>query len=116
MERNKYYVYVLRSQKDERLYTGYTSDIEKRLRDHNAGNTKSLRNRRPLKLVYYEEFNTKAEAIARERYFKTPEGGARKKKLIEQASNYFTPMGEITESEDGREKHIGFEVMGNREI
>jgi putative endonuclease len=95
MERNKYYVYVLCSQKDRRLYTGYTSDIGKRLRDHNAGNTKSLRNRRPLKLVYYEEFNTKTEAIARESYFKTPEGGAQKKKLIEQASDHFSPRGEI---------------------
>lgn len=91
MERNKYYVYVLRSQKDGRLYTGYTSDIEKRLRDHNAGNTKSLRNRRPLKLVYLEEFDTKAKAIARERYFKTPEGGVQKKKLIEQAADHFFP-------------------------
>lgn len=89
MERYKYYVYVLRSQKDGRLYTGYTSDIEKRLRDHNAGSTKSLRNRRPLKLVYFEEFRTKTEAIARERYFKTPEGGAQKKKLIERASRHF---------------------------
>ncbi len=93
MERNKYYVYVLRSQKDGRLYTGFTSNIEKRLRDHNAGNTKSLRYRRPLKLVYYEEFNTKAEAIARERYFKTPEGGALKKKLIEQVADYISPRG-----------------------
>ena len=113
MERNKYY--VLRSQKDGRLYTGYTSDIAKRLRDHNAGNTKSLRNRRPLKLIYYEKYNTKTEAIARERYFKTPEGGVQKRKLIEQVSDHFPPIGDIPESEDGRETHFGFEVMGNQE-
>ncbi len=115
MERNKYYVYVLRTQKDGRLYTGYTSDIEKRLRDHNTGSTKSLRYRRPLKLVYFEEFETKTEAIARERYFKTPEGGVQKKRLIEQTSDHFSPMREISESEDGREKHIGFEITGNQE-
>ena len=107
MERKKYYVYVLYSQKDGRLYTGYTSDIGKRLRDHNVGNTKFLRNRRPLKLVYYEEFNTKTEAIARERYFKTPERGAQKKKLIEQASVHFSPIGEIPEPENRRETRFG---------
>jgi len=107
MERNKYFAYVLCSQKDGRLYTGYTSNLEKRLRDHNAGNTKSLRYRRPLKLVYYEEFNTKTEAIARERYFKTPEGGVQKKKLIPQASGYFPPKREIPEPANSRKIHFG---------
>ena len=83
MERNKHCVYILRSLKDGRLYTGYTSNLENRLRDHNTGHTKSLRNRKPLKLVYFEEFETKKEAMARERFFKTPEGGALKKKLME---------------------------------
>ena len=84
MRRNKYYVYVLQSLKDGRSYTGYTSNLENRLRDHNTGHTKSLRHRRPLKLLYFEEFETKKEAMDRERFFKTPEGGALKGKLIEE--------------------------------
>jgi len=83
MKQNKYYVYVLRSLKDGRLYTGYTPNLENRLRDHNTGHTKSLRNRRPLELVYFEKFETKKEAMERERFFKTPEGGVLKRKLME---------------------------------
>ena len=82
MKQNKYCVYILRSLKDGRLYTGYTTNLENRLRDHNTGHTKSLINRRPLELVYYEKFRTKKEAMDRERFFKTPEGGVLKRKLI----------------------------------
>ena len=84
MKQDKHYVYVLRSLKDGRLYTGYTANLENRLRDHETGHTKSLRNRRPLKLVYCEEYRTKKEAMDRERFFKTPEGGVLKRKLIEE--------------------------------
>ena len=84
MKQDQHYVYVLRSLKDGRLYTGYTANLENRLRDHETGHTKSLRNRRPLKLVYCEEYRTKKEAMDRERFFKTPEGGVLKRKLIEE--------------------------------
>jgi len=80
-----YCVYVLRSMKDGDLYTGMTSDIERRLRDHDSGKTRSLRYRRPLVLVYSEEFETRSAAIAREYYFKTAEGGALKQRLVAQA-------------------------------
>ena len=75
-------VYVLRSLKDSKLYTGVTADLSRRLKAHNAGKTKSLRHRRPLVLVYCEAYKSKAEALARERYFKTPEGGAIKQRLV----------------------------------
>jgi len=77
-----FYVYVVRSLKDGRLYTGVTAHLERRLAEHNRGKTKSLRTRLPVQLVYCEEFPTKAEAQARERYFKTPEGGTLKRRLI----------------------------------
>jgi putative endonuclease len=79
------FVYVLRSLKDRGLYTGMTSDLERRLHDHNSGKTKSLRHRRPLVLVYSEKFDTRSAAIAREYYFKTPEGGVLRKRLVKQA-------------------------------
>jgi len=75
-------LYVLQSEKDGRLYTGVTANLPKRLRDHAAGKVNSTRHRRPLRLVYSESFNEKSEAWAQERYFKTPEGGALKRRLI----------------------------------
>ena len=53
--------------KDGSLYTGWTNDIEKRIKAHNEGKgAKYTKSRRPVKLVYYEEFQTKEEAMKRE--------------------------------------------------
>ena len=57
------YTYILKC-KDETLYTGWTNDIEKRLEAHNAGKgAKYTRSRRPVELVYLEQFETKEEAM-----------------------------------------------------
>jgi len=66
-----FFAYILKSLKDNRFYYGSTSDIKKRLGHHNSGMVKSTKNRRPLKLHYFEEFKTKVEAEKRERYFKS---------------------------------------------
>ena len=53
------YTYIVRC-KDGSLYTGWTNDIEKRIKAHNEGKgAKYTKSRRPVKLVYYEEFQTK---------------------------------------------------------
>ncbi|MGI9550419.1 MAG: GIY-YIG nuclease family protein [Aurantibacter sp.] len=67
-------VYVLQSQRDLLLYHGYTTDIEKRLKDHNAGKTISTSKRRPLELVFCEFYMSKADAKRRELYLKTSQG------------------------------------------
>ncbi len=60
------YTYVLRCG-DGSLYTGWTNDIEKRLKAHNEGRgAKYTKGRGPVKLVYVEEFATKEEAMKRE--------------------------------------------------
>jgi len=60
------YTYVLRCS-DGSLYTGWTNDIERRIEDHNAGRgAKYTKPRRPVELVYYEEYQTKEEAMKRE--------------------------------------------------
>ena len=60
------YTYMLRCS-DGTLYTGWTNDIEKRVRNHNSGHgAKYTRCRRPVELVYYEIFDTKEEAMKRE--------------------------------------------------
>ncbi len=66
-----YFVYILQSMKDGNLYIGMTSDVEKRLKRHNAGYEKSTKRRAPFKLLYQEVFNTRIEARAREKYFKS---------------------------------------------
>ena len=70
----EYFVYVLESEIDGRLYIGQTSDIEKRLTEHNSGKTKSTKGYKPWKLVYFETFETRDEALLREKYFKTGSG------------------------------------------
>jgi putative endonuclease len=66
--------YVLFSRKDFLLYIGYTSNIERRLVQHNAGETTSTRYRRPLELIFCEFYIFKTDAIKREDYFKTNAG------------------------------------------
>lgn len=65
-----FFVYVLKSEKDGSTYVGFTSDLEVRLSSHNAGKTKSLRSKLPMKLVYYEAYLTKSQAIEREQELK----------------------------------------------
>jgi putative endonuclease len=77
----KYYVYILKSLKDGKFYTGCTADLKKRLKQHNNGMVRSTKARRPLKLVYWETFTTRSEAMRRERYLKRI-GRAEKKALV----------------------------------
>lgn len=61
-----YYTYMVVC-RDSSLYTGYTDDLEKRMRAHNSGaGAKYTRSRRPVSLVYWEEFETKQQAMQRE--------------------------------------------------
>lgn len=60
------YTYILRC-KDGTLYTGWTKDLNRRVKEHNAGKgAKYTKARRPVKLVYCEEFSTRTEAMKRE--------------------------------------------------
>lgn len=60
------YTYIVRC-KDGTLYTGWTNNLEKRIKDHNAGKgAKYTKSRRPVVLAYYETFETKEEAMSRE--------------------------------------------------
>lgn len=62
----KNYVYILEC-KDKSLYTGWTNDLEARLKAHNSGTgAKYTRGRIPCTMIYYEEFETKQEAMKRE--------------------------------------------------
>ena len=69
-----YYTYVLRSQKDKKLYIGYCADLRKRFKEHNKGEVSSTKPRKPLELIFYESFKDKRDAKRREQYFKTTKG------------------------------------------
>ena len=86
-----FFVYVLRSERDGRLYTGVTKDLTRRMREHNAGKTRSLRGRQPLTLVYLEPYVKSKDARARERFFKTPGGGALKQRLVKGQAAWRSP-------------------------
>ena len=73
-----FYVYLLYSDTFDKTYVGYTSDLEARLKSHNELGKKDWAIRyRPWTLIYSEEFETKTEAMAREKFFKTGVGRAR---------------------------------------
>ncbi|MFA6169522.1 MAG: GIY-YIG nuclease family protein [Candidatus Margulisiibacteriota bacterium] len=67
----KYFVYILQSQKDQKYYIGQTSDLNRRIFEHNRGKVFSTRNRIPFELIYSEECATKIEAIRKEKHFKS---------------------------------------------
>ena len=77
-----YSFYVLYSLKDERLYKGYTSNMGQRLTKHNRGGSKSTKHRRPFVLIYAEQYLTKQDAISREQWSKTLEGGSELKEIL----------------------------------
>ena len=66
-----FYTYVLKSQKDNKLYIGHSEDLKKRIIRHNSGLVLSTKDRRPLKLIYYEACLSEIRAVKREKYFKT---------------------------------------------
>lgn len=69
-----YYVYVLRSEQSGRLYTGYTSDLRKRLGEHQGQRSPYTKARGPYELIYYEACRSSSDAQMREKYLKTGMG------------------------------------------
>ena len=86
-----YYVYVLKSKKDDRFYVGYTSDLRKRLELHSDGKVESTKHRGPLELVYYEACLHKEDALHREKYLKTTYG---KRYIRNRIKHYLENAGE----------------------
>lgn len=66
-----HYVYVLKSDRDKKLYTGYTKNLKLRFEQHKKGLVESTKDRRPLKLIYYEACLNRQDATHREKYLKT---------------------------------------------
>ena len=82
-----FYVYVLRSLKDENFYVGYSKDLKNRKIEHDNGLVASTKNRRPLELVYYESSLNQQDATHREKYLKSSWG---KRYIKQRLANYLT--------------------------
>jgi putative endonuclease len=82
-----YYIYILHSDKDGKLYTGYTENLELRFEQHQRGRVPSTKDRRPLRLIYFEACLSQADALHREKYLKTHYG---KMFLKNRLKSYFT--------------------------
>lgn len=71
---NNFYTYVLQSKSDSKFYTGFTSDLERRLEEHNSGRVFSTKSRIPFVLIYFEFCLNMEDAIHREKYLKSTYG------------------------------------------
>jgi putative endonuclease len=79
----KHSVYVLKSLLNNRHYIGCSSDLQRRISEHNDGKVKSTKAYKPWKIIYYEAFDSKEEAFYREREIKSFKGGIKFRKLLE---------------------------------
>ena len=65
-----FYVYILRSTKNNSLYIGFAVDLKKRIVKHNQGLVQSTKHLRPFELMYYEAYKSKKDALIREKRLK----------------------------------------------
>jgi len=77
-----WYIYIIKSVLNNRYYIGCTSNIERRILEHNNGYNISTKKDKPWKVVYCEEFNDQQKAYSREKKIKSYKGGNAFKKLL----------------------------------
>jgi putative endonuclease len=78
-----YWVYVLLSKQDNRLYVGQTNDLDQRLKRHESGLVPATKARRPLTCIHSEQFDTRSAAMKRELFLKSLWGARAKKKILQ---------------------------------
>ena len=92
-----FYVYVLKSEKDGKLYIGQTSDLRRRIKEHNSGQTRSTKSRIPFQLIYYEAYLDFRDVKIREAKLKQFKNSYTelKKRISHSLSNLKVAEGEI---------------------
>lgn len=93
-DRRHYYVYTLLSQKDKRLYTGFTANLRNRLSAHARGEVKSTTHRRPLTLIHYDYYINEEDARAREVFLKSGFGREQLRQSLKRTLGGKVAMGE----------------------
>ena len=79
-----YYVYIIYSQALDKIYKGFTGNLKNRFAEHNAGKVKTTKNDSPWKLIYYEAFMNKTDAMREELFLKSGKGKERIKFLLKE--------------------------------
>ena len=69
-----YYVYILQSKKDKRLYIGFSTNLKERIENYHKGRVPITKHRLPIELVYYEAFKDEIAARHQEIFYKTGQG------------------------------------------
>ena len=77
-----YFVYAIKSEKDGRVYVGFSENVHRRLKEHNSGKTKSTKGYRPWKLIFTKECETRIQARELEKYYKSGIGKEKLKKMV----------------------------------
>ena len=77
-----YYVYIIKSLKDDSYYIGHTSDLNKRITEHNRGKSKYTKVKKPWHIIYSETFDTRKDAMQRELEIKKRKSRTYIEKLI----------------------------------
>lgn len=93
---NVYFVYVLESLKDNSWYIGQTSNLENRIKLHNNKHVLATKSKTPYKLIYFEGYLHRSDAMRREKYLKS---GAGRIKLKQRLSYYFSKRKKLISGE-----------------
>ena len=80
-----YVVYIIKSLKTAKLYIGYTSNLNERLKRHNSGRSTYTKKEKPWELIYTEEVASKSDALRREKEIKSYKSGNSLRNLLNQA-------------------------------
>jgi len=70
----RYYIYIIKSKNDGKIYTGLTTNLYNRLKQHNSGISGYTKGKGAWDLIWYASFDTKEKAVAFEKYLKTGSG------------------------------------------
>ncbi len=81
-----HYVYILLG-RDNRIYVGRTDNLKLRYQEHQAGKVWTTQRMLPIKLIFYEAFINKADAIRREKYLKTSKGKSTLRMMLKEFFN-----------------------------
>ncbi|MEK7479030.1 MAG: GIY-YIG nuclease family protein [Patescibacteria group bacterium] len=79
-----HYIYLIESVSYPELYVGYTSDLKRRLMEHNRGLNFSTKRYMPWKLIHYEAYRDEKDAKRREEYLKTSQGTRLLKRMLKE--------------------------------
>ncbi|OGY41154.1 MAG: hypothetical protein A2Y67_00970 [Candidatus Buchananbacteria bacterium RBG_13_39_9] len=79
-----YFVYIIQSLKLNKLYIGFTEDLNKRIKEHNENKSRYTKNKGHWKLIFYEAYLNKYDALRRERYLKSSKGWTTIKTMLQE--------------------------------